>query len=433
MIAKVMLWLSLVCAAWVLMSPSVRSGEYPHEARARFFWEILRDPIFWALLLIVLVAGIRALNGGVGFAYDYETKTWSLQGPAVEIMPGCVDGAGFLPFAGCVAMFVVVLGLRHAFDRAATLAFMVSSVFLAGLSAIVAVISLSYGSTGAQLLHKCAYLNPSFTGGVYGIYLVIGVSALLWCGGVRWVGAQMLSALSLCALAVGFSFFSPVYTLLVFAFAVLLMIIVSFAVHGRILSGSARLCCGLAVVMMIAAMVVPLICSEKGTLLNARYEDLLTFRIFPEGFAKSRAVMSDLALRSWKTQPWLGGGLGSFALDIRNVATPADWRVIPAFLHHAHNGLWQLLTERGVIGVMMIAVVLGLVGWSYVAGLLRMRNQRSLKSVHFVGPVALAAVIAVSLVDNSFMRVDFMLAACAALVLSAAVLPVSRNENSNNY
>lgn len=431
-IARAMLWLSLVCVVWIVMSPSVKEGEYPHDARVRFCLEIPRDPIFWMLLLLVLISGIRALNGGVGFVYDYETKTWSLAGPAVEIMPGCVDGAGFLPFAGCVAMFVIVLGLRHALDRKAALAFLVSSVFLAGVSAAVAVISLSYGNPGTILLHKCAYLTPSFIGGVYGIYIIGGVAALFCCTESRWVGAEMVSAVSLCATAIGFSFFSPVYTLLVFSVGILTMISVSFIAHGRTLAGISRICCGLAALLLIASVVAPFLCSDEGTILSARCEDILSLRLFPEGFAKTRALMSDIAFRSWKTQPWLGGGIGSFALDMRNVATPEDWRAIPAFLGHAHNGLWQFLAERGVVGVLMAVLTLGFIIWSYVAELLRTRSLNRLSSIHFAGPLVLAAVVAVAFVDNSFVRVDFLLAACAVFVLSAAVLPVSRTENSNN-
>ena len=59
-IAKVLLWFSLLGAVWNVMSPSVKGNERPHDARLRFAYEVVRDPLFWAGLVLVAFAGIRS-------------------------------------------------------------------------------------------------------------------------------------------------------------------------------------------------------------------------------------------------------------------------------------------------------------------------------------------------------------------------------------
>ena len=70
-VAKVLLWLALPAACWVLLEPSVRRGEMPHDARRRVFRAIVRDPLFWTFLAVLVVTGLRALNTGVALEYDY--------------------------------------------------------------------------------------------------------------------------------------------------------------------------------------------------------------------------------------------------------------------------------------------------------------------------------------------------------------------------
>ena len=132
--AKVLLWLSLMSAAWVIMQPSVIHGERPHEARVRFALATVKDPVFWASLLLVAYSGVRALNGGIAFAYDAENAVWSISEPALAIMPGCVDGAGFLPFAACVALLVLLQGIRHGLDAKASMAFFICASVFSGIS-----------------------------------------------------------------------------------------------------------------------------------------------------------------------------------------------------------------------------------------------------------------------------------------------------------
>ena len=70
MLAVVMLWLSLPAALWAILEPSVRGGEHLHNARRRVLRGMLRDPLLWALLVVVVITGVRAVNVGIALAYD---------------------------------------------------------------------------------------------------------------------------------------------------------------------------------------------------------------------------------------------------------------------------------------------------------------------------------------------------------------------------
>ena len=428
-IAKVLLWLSLVCATWVVMSPSVAKNEHPHDARVRFASEVSRDPMFWLSLLLVVISGFRALNGGVRFSYDPETYTWAICRPIVDIFPGCVDGAGLLPFASCVALLVLLQGLRHALDRQSQVSFFVSISFFAGLSAIVSVISLSYGNAAALRLQQCAYLEPSFLGVTYGISLLCGIAAMFCSAESGNFGAELLTAVSTAATTLGVVVFSPVFTLGVFAVAFVAMLVLSYALHSRALTGAGSLRCTLAIFVALMAATVPFLLCDNGTVLAMRRDQILSLQILPAGFGETRAALSAIALRVWKSGPWLGSGLGSFPLDIRFAATSSDWAVISPLQKAATNGWWQLLAERGVVGALMFATVLGLLLWTYVANIAKCFACR-IRGIHFVGPLALLSLVAVGFVDCSFLRVDVLLAGAAVLALSAAAFPIPRQSNA---
>ena len=68
-LAVLTLWMSLVAAIWILMEPSVLSGETISGARARVLSRIFRDPLAWFLAVAVLFALARWLNNGVRLAF----------------------------------------------------------------------------------------------------------------------------------------------------------------------------------------------------------------------------------------------------------------------------------------------------------------------------------------------------------------------------
>lgn len=415
------------------MSPSRRKGEYLHNARERFTGEVLKDPLFWVSLAIVVYAGIRALNGGVGFKYDAEFTKWSLHRPDVDMLPGCVDGAGFLPFACCVALWVLLQGLRHSLDRKATLAFAFALTVLAGLSSIVACLMLSNGAEAALAMQNCDYANPSFAGTAYGVCFVVGVATVFSAIDEKaGIAAALASVFSSGAIASALVLFAPQFTVCVFLFAGLAVAIVYFAAMGRKITGSRSLKYVIALLILAAFVALPLVMCDDGSALAARRDQVLSLQFFPKGLFELRDVLSGISLKVWKGGPWLGSGLGSFPLDMRSVASQADWAVATPFQTASVNGWWQLLVERGVVGALFMACALGVLIWTFVRKAFFLRERRSLRGIHFAGCAVLLALVALAFVDCSFLRADVLLSASAAFALATAAIPVRIKVNSED-
>ena len=426
--AAVLLWLSLIAATWVVMAPACRPGEMPHNARTRLCRSVVSDPVTWFMLVAVGFAGMRALNGGIAYAYDAESMVWYIRSPSVEILPGCVKGCGFLPFAVSVALAVLLLGTRHALGGASSDTFFVSATFMAGVAAIVSAIALSYGSSKVVEMVSCSYENPYFAGTAYGVHLVGGVVALFGCAEAGWRRAEPLAAFGLVCSAVGLALFSPPATFAVFAVAFVLMYLVAFPLtKGRFID-SAALRCAVALLTVVAAVVLVSMLGENFGSLGDKRDSLLSMKFFPEGFAKTRDAISSIALKSWKSSPWLGAGLGSFPIDLRFVASQADWALISPRQAAALNGWWQLLLERGIAGALVFAVGAGFLAWAYFARLAGSFGCGRWRPVCLLAPLLALALVALAFIDCSFLRPDVLLPAVAAISLSAgAFRQKSRN------
>lgn len=418
-VASVLLWLSLLVSLWVAMSPSCRPGEMPHDARARLSGEIVRDPLTWVLLLAVAFAGLRALNDGIGLAYDAETMAWSIKPPLVDIFSGSVPGRGFLPFAASVAAFVMLTGTRHCLDPDSSIAFFVAASAFAGLAAIVSAIALSYGNARTLEMVACSYESPSFAGTAYGLHMIGGVVALFCSAAAGWRRAEPFAAFGLVCSAVGLEIFSPPATFAVFAIAFLLMLVAAFPLMKSRFAGSASFRCAMAVAMVFAAVaIVAMFGDSCGALLEKR-DALLGFKLFPDGFASSRDALSGIALKSWRQSPWLGSGLGSFPIDVRFCATQADWLLISPRQDAPLSCWWQLLAERGIVGTVVIAIGAGFLAWTYFAALARSFGGERWTPACIAGPFSAAALVALAFVDCSLLRPDVILPAVAVLALSA--------------
>ena len=117
--ATVLVWLALPAWLWLVLEPSLREGEAPHDARERVVRSIVRDPLSWLMVVLILGTGFRALNAGIGLAYDAEAAKWHVSSAFLPVYPGVVGTSGYLPFAAAVALAVVLQGARHALGKSA--------------------------------------------------------------------------------------------------------------------------------------------------------------------------------------------------------------------------------------------------------------------------------------------------------------------------
>ena len=123
-IASVMLWLSFICTAWYFLEPSRRNEEMMHDARNRVVRSLLKDPLFWAFVVLAALGALRIFNDGVALTYDVAVGKWSLNDVTVSFVPSCVRGGGRLEFAMIVALATVTETCRHALGKSARTSFL---------------------------------------------------------------------------------------------------------------------------------------------------------------------------------------------------------------------------------------------------------------------------------------------------------------------
>ena len=408
----VLLWLSAVAAIWAVFEPARLPGEHLYQARPRVMREIVRDPVFWLLVVLVVVAAIRWANTGVGMAYDLETQSWSLSGPWADFLPGCSGDSGRLPFAGAVAALVLLTACRHALDYWTAVGVLMVAGFLAGVFGIVLAAFLLSGSPWAVALANGSYVHPVFIGTAFGFHLIGTLMALGGAARMRCRQFFPVFILAIGGTATGLVLFAPPTVAAVFAAGAFVAILLTLPCGAW---------CMLSIVVGLALPAALLYCEPslvpdwKSTLPG---EDVLSVR----------AAISDVAMKAWGQKPWFGWGEGSFASVLKFLTTESDWAVIPVKQSGPMNGWWLLLVERGIFGALSLAVTVVFLGWTYVVRLVR--APLSADPMRWCFPLALAVCAAAAFFECSYLRVENLLAVGAMLAISAEA--VKRTESDTD-
>ena len=428
-IATVLLWLSLLAAFWAILEPSMRSGEGLSDSRRRVAGEIMSDSLFWILLVLVVFSSSRALNTGIALSYDAENSVWYVSEQAFPLLPGSVDGSGFLPFAVAVALLVLLQACRHSLGRSARHLFVLAASALAGLAAVIDLIALNLGhfSGAVALLPSEDGLGCSFAGFAFGLYLIGGMVALVAVFEQGWNKTLGPVAMAIGGTAAGTVAFAPFHLSAALIAAALLVLVYSLAYSGRtfrsvtlfklVLLGLTSLVLGGLLVMVVL----------PGNAFASQLSRLPEFSFFPEKFLKIREMLSVIAFKSWISHLWLGTGVSSFPLDFRMYAQAADWELLPQGTARLANCWWLLLAERGVIGTMLFALPVGALLFTYVHRLIG--GIASLTLPHpacLVAPVVLILFVAAGFFDCSPLRADVLLVTGSLVAISAVSFPRAR-------
>ena len=434
-IANVLLWLAPLTVVWILMEPSRRAEEMLHDARRRVVVAIAADPLFWFLLAVTVLAGLRWANDGVKMAYDAESFRWYLKEPAINFLPGCLSGRGALPFAATLSICVLVTGCRHALGKSARVAFLFAATSFAGCAALVAVTCCAFGHAGCLRAAACALTDASFAGTAFALHFLGGLVGLVGAYERKWGSAIFFYSLGLGGTAAGLYFFAPVPVIGVFLAAGALLFAASLVSVGWT---KGRNIAFKSLASLVLASLVPVLCAFGFAPAGLNAERLAPFlgdgTIFPAGFEAARGLLSSIAGKVFWEHPWIGTGLGSFPLDIKFGATAADWPLLTPGQASALNGWWQLVAERGIVGTLFFAVALGFLGWTFVRRLVGCFGKSFFIPVCLLGPVALAAAATEAFFDVSFLRADVLMALAAFIALAGAALPsprTSRSEETN--
>lgn len=422
-IARVILWLSVLAEFWTVLEPSVRRGERLHDARRRVAKAISRDPLFWGSLVLVAFTGFRAINTGVSLSYNAEASVWLVSAPSFPILPGVVGASGTLPFAAALGCAALLQACRHSLGRSARMAFLLLASFLSGLAAIVTLVAIYEGSSGATaLLPSAEGLGFSFVGLAFGLYLIGGLVVLVTIVELRWRMAFFPMLLAIGGNAAGLFAFAPPYLSAASAAVGLLMLayVLAFSCKVFLVADGLKLAviCGISLALggLLVAAILP------NSVLDERLAAFAGFKLFPARFWEIRDVLSGVAFKSWTSHLWIGTGLASFPLDFRFVAQEADWTLLPRGTEALPNGWWLLLAERGLVGAVFFLLAFGFLLSTYVRRLIGGIQARDLPHpACLIAPLALALFVAAGFFDCSPFRTEVMMVMCSFLAVSAAM------------
>ena len=423
-IATVLLWLSLPAACWTLLEPSFRKGEALHDARYRVSRAIVRDPLFWVLLAIVIVVGLRALNTGIEMYYDYESKTWSVSPPLLEVFPGAVAKSGYLPFAATLAAMVIIMACRHALGRASRMAFLLVASLVAGLSSAMALFFANRGNVVVQTAFECGLSQPFRPGVAFAFYLMCATVAAFGAFERKWNRAMPAVMLAIAGNAAGLFAFSSPFEVVVFLGADLVLFLFVFVCAWRKLRGTTdfKLLVVFSVSVVFGGLLVA--AAMPDDLVAARIESIVERKFFLPEFMDVRRSLSAVALKAWSTHPWSGVGVGAFHFNFRFYFTAEDWALVPRGVMAVPNGWWQLIAERGIVGAVLIVLPLGFLMFTYVKRLVvGVRTLELPGPAVMLAPLALASVLAVTFFGCSLLRADVLMALGAILAVSAKSFP----------
>lgn len=429
-ITAVILWLSVPAAIWTLLEPSIRVNEYLSDARRRVIRAILRDPLFWASLVLVLFTGFRAVNTGIMLSYDAEQSVWQAASPLFPSFPGVVGATGDLPFAAAVALLVLLSACRHALGRWARMVFLLLATFLAGLSAIIALILLAGGlPCVVRLLPEANGAGCSFLGFSFGLYLLGGIVSLAAVFERNWSKSVFLLFPALSGTSAGVFTFAPLHLALPMLVAAVLLLVFVIAYASSVLQTAERIklvLIGLVTLVLgglVAVLVLPVGVTAEWAAAVAG------LRLTPEGFWEIREALSFIAFKSWISNLWIGTGLASFPLDFRFNAQAADWALLPHGAVAVANG-WRLaLAEQGLVGIVFFALPFGFLLFTYVRRLIGgFRTGELPHPACLAAPLVLALFVVVGFFDCSPLRAEAVVAAGAMMAVSAAAFPRMRRE-----
>ncbi len=434
-----LLWMSLLGAVWIVMEPSRRNDEMLHEARVRVRGAIVRDPLFWLLVLLVCFAAVRLWNGDIFRLYDGRAAKWVLSEPKSTLLPRAAEGAGFAAFSLVVALTVVLTGCRQALGKSARIALVSMVSFLTGVFALTVVIACKMGHEGALAL----------AGAVGGVWPEGGipVDSALWVSGVghvlglaalgavvsaaglfecKWNSLLLFFAFSVGATLVGLFYFATPATQVLYGVLWCVAVLgcaVYLAVTQRL---NVLFRYGVVLVLACAVPALAVLAIAPKEMTDFHWQTLpagLSLAdLFPVDFWTRRTALSEAARTFWQESPWLGCGIGSFVHNLWLSGASRVGLVSEAPL----NAWWQLLAERGMIGVLTVALPFCFMTATFAWRILRALGRHVFLPLPVLGVVGVVAAVTLSLVDCSCWRADSLLVTGAFYALAASSFPAPR-------
>ena len=383
------------------------------------------DPVFWTFVAIVVVVGFRALNAGIRVSFDYETAEWAIDASAVPFLPGSVDGAGFLPFAAALSTAIVVLGCRHALGKSARMMFLVMVSSFSGIAALVSLFLLGLGDEVVAAAVSTTPESLSGPGLGFALCLLCSASALFAAVARDWGKSVPFLVLAVAGNAAAVFVYPSSRDATAFALAYIALLVFAGLCAWKGLVG-AKGCKLLVVVlfsMSIACAVVDI--SVPGDVLDGKLSAFVPSdaEVREEG-GDVRSALSGVAANVWSEHPWTGVGIGAFEFCPRFYATQEELEFLPVHVQAVPNCWWHILAERGIVGVVLLALPLAFLLFSYFSGAFRCACLCTLPDpAAALAPLALSVVVFAAIYGTSMLRAEVLTVSGAILAISAKSFP----------
>lgn len=428
------LWLSLFALLWLLVEPSILSGEHLSTARRRVRREIARSPFFWFAVAAVVFAAIRCWNDSIVLRFNPEESAWQISQPVLAFCPASVPGAAFLPLALSIGVGVLLVGVLYGLGAAARTSFGITFALVLGVGGLASSICACMGVESLLSSALTAFSVKPYLGTVHGIGCLVAVTCGVHAESRKWAAARLPFCLGVAGNVAGVIFFAPplvsgVYLLLT---AFLALFGITFVSRTSSLGGMARSAImflfGVALALSLLLAFAPQAVSE------AKSNGFDMAQAFPEVYKQTVVVLKRIGGIVWKESPWCGAGIGAFPLQVQFLADKADWSILPPQVVTAVSGYWTVLAERGILGCMLLGglgLILVFVWIRHLIGAivhLRTKDDAyvfpfACPPVVWISPLVLAVVCLEAVVAPVFSEKTVLLAIVAGMTLSAASFP----------
>ena len=375
-LGDVTLWLALIAAIWVLLSPSIRVGEGVTQARLRVLGEILHDPVTWFFIVAGVVFWIAKANGAVELFYDAETTQWIVKKPPVEELPSSTPGAGYLPLAVTVSLGVCVEGICHALGRQARTWCILAASFIAGIGGFALVTLVFQGIAPFEGAALRDFGDAPFLGSMFIPWLFAAIAGGSQAEAEGWGASRLVYAVAVGGNVAAVAFLlPPVESAIILAVAAVFLLWSLF--YSSRASGkggaAARMLVMTVLGVLLAAFSMMLFAPDE---LRAAKSDQI-FAAAPEREPiedtfddeedpTSDEVFARIARQMWLQSPWCGVGIGAYKVQLPFFAEDTDWRILPVKAQWPQNSYWGILAERGITGCAILGAGLAflLVFWA---------------------------------------------------------------------
>lgn len=433
-LACVVLWVTFLALIWILMEPSVYSGETVSGARWRVINGVLRDPFAWFLFFVVLFACCRWLNSGVKLVFDAEASAWSVREPSISFLPASSGEAGFLPFALACAAMPVILGVKHALGRNARLWFGVCAGAVSATGAFAAAICAGVGDSVFKAMAMRSFGALYFPGAMYALFLPLTVACGVEAEERGMKKARLVFAWSVAGNALGAYVFLPTFLSLSYLAISVVLAMVSLVLAARranaaVAARAASMLFFGIIIAIFTFMVLP-----DADIQARKMEGLEVEKSFTSALADRNEALRRIAKTMWLEHPWAGVGVGAFGLHAPFCAPKEDWTVLPPEPKDGSNGYFTLVAERGIVGGIVWLVGIGFLIWFWIrrfVGAFSWQKQQdeghafiqNMPAIVWAGPLVLVACAADACFSSDFPLTPLAACAMAAMSLAAASFP----------